>query len=341
MRDYYNDPYEIEFARISKVYGLGEDFNAKQASDPAPSFQDYAYPEKLLYPIDTPERTTLSWCYAKESKELPVEVRSRVYDAIKQAADFWEIELPTRMEEVDEDALDPIVLKVASEGKEDTYTIDRPEGIRQVVDQITKNASDFTYDTRRQLAEQVLSAPTCMKVRLNVADIQRLQKIAGDMLVTGVDVKNACTVRARVLEHEGAHTFAEAVKEAGDVTKGDAILSKSALVKVARVIDYATRAAGLKEASDDPNLPLVEDMFRGVPAMELQRFNDSVIALKTGSAVFKSSITRNREAVNEFFSKLAGEDVSTLNDIDLFTRIENCDEIESDAFTNITGLTVR
>ena len=34
--------------------------------------------EKLLYPIDTPERTTLSWCYAKESKELPVEVRSRI-----------------------------------------------------------------------------------------------------------------------------------------------------------------------------------------------------------------------------------------------------------------------
>ena len=341
MRDYFNDPYEIELARISKVYGLREDFNAKQASDPVPSFQDYAYPEKLLYPVDTPERTTLSWCYAKESRDLPVEARDRVFDNIKKAADFWEIKLPERIEEPEEDALTPITLKVASEGVEDSYTIDRPEGIRQVVDQITKNASDYTYDTRRQIAEQVLSAPSEMKARLTMADIHRLQKIAGDMLVTGNDVKNACVVRARVLESEGQHDFADAIKQAGEATKGDAILSKSALVSVARLIDYATRAAGLKEASDNPNLQPVEDLFKGVPATELQRFNDSVIALKTGSAVFKSSVIRNREAVNEFFSKIAGEDVSTLNEIDLFRRIERCDDIESDAFVNITGLALQ
>lgn len=342
MRNYFNDPAGIELARINKIYGLDQWFNVKLAAEyqDAPSLKDYAYPDKMLYPIDTPERTALSWCYVKESKDIPAEDLPRVMIALKEAVDFWDIPTPARLvEEKVEVDITPITFKVASEGVEDTIAINSPENLLQVVDLIRKTAGDFSYDTRRQLAAQTLAAPSEMKVRLTRDDILFLQKTAGDMLVTSDDIRLACATRAIMVNEAGHPDLANILKEAADSTPKEGFVPKKALIKVSCLIDYATRAAGLKTA-DDPNLLPVELLLKGIPESEVRRFTQSVLALKNGSAVAKKSVVDNRDEVNEFFNRVAGENVCAMDEESLFNRIDCMDDIEANAFVNVTGLTI-
>lgn len=336
MSDYYNDPAGVELARITKLYSLGPGSGAKEAAEDTavPSLRDYAWPDKSRYPVDSPGRTLLSWCYAKEATDLPTEDVDRVLGAIKAAADFWGVTLPVRAEDPHDEG-PAVAIKVASGGREDTYTVDTPDAMLQLVGQLRKSAGDQTYDARRQLAEQVLAAPGALRALLSPEDILSLQRTAGDALVTGSDVKAACADRAMSLEFNHHPALAALVREAGDTIKADTIVGKEAVVRVSRLIDYATRAAGLKAAAD--TVP-VEDMLAGIPNTEVARFTSSVLALKNGSAVPKSAIVGNRQAVDEFFAKLAGEDVSKLAEPALFDRVAGMDLIEADAFANITGL---
>ena len=56
------------------------------------------------------------------------------------------------------------------------------------------------------------------------------------------------------------------------------------------------------------------------------------------SAVVKSDVVENRALVDEFFSKIAGEDVTKITDVELFDKIANLDGVEAAAFEDITEL---
>lgn len=340
MSRYFNDPLGIELATIRKVYGLDKHLDVKQASQnpEKPTINDYAYPEELLYPVNSPENTTLSYCYVKESS-LPADIKERVLTSVKQAADFWGITLPQRLELPSEEP-ETLTFKVASGDKVDTYTIHAPGNISQIYEQITKHAADYTYTTRQQLADQILRSPSEYRTELTTDHLTQLQKIAGDMLVTSNDIKRACEHRAYVIEQHGHPELAKKVKEAAEATPEEGFAPRRAIIKIANVLDYASRIAGIKTTSGDKAYAPVEELFRGIPESDVKAFVDGTVALKNGSAVIKSRLLRKRSVVEDYFSKYAGEDIKTLSNDDVVAKVADLDEGSADAFATITELCI-
>ena len=341
MKKYFNDPLGIELVDIAKNYKLDLYMDVKEAStsDIKPSINDFAYPEKLLYPVHTPEATALSWCYVKENSDLPKDIKQKALDTIKEAAEYWDVKLPSRIKE-EKEQKQTLTFKVATEDTVDTYTIHAPGNITQIYEQITKRASDYTYDTRQQLAEQILSAPSYFKADLSTDQIETLQKIAGDMLVTADDIKNACNTRAYMIDVMGKPELAEILKEAAESTPAEGIAPKKVIVKIANMLDFASRSAGIKSVAGDKAYGNVEDLFNGIPERGVRYFHESTVALKNGSAVRKIEIVKNREAINSFFDKYAGEDVTSLTRDDLIDKIEELPESTADAFSRIVEITI-
>ena len=99
MNKFFNDTDQTKLAHIVNVYDLPEDVNQKEASDSEViSYTDLAYPEKGLYPVNTPLNVKLAFCYASEDTSIPADIRERVLNTIKIAADFWQVELPKKKE---------------------------------------------------------------------------------------------------------------------------------------------------------------------------------------------------------------------------------------------------
>lgn len=97
MNKYFNDTDQTKLAHIVNVYDLPEDVNQKEASeDEFISYSDLAYPERGLYPVNTPLNVKLAYCYASDDDSIPADIRERVLNTIKTAADFWQVELPKR-----------------------------------------------------------------------------------------------------------------------------------------------------------------------------------------------------------------------------------------------------
>jgi len=334
MNNYFNDPQGIELARISKIYGLSSQVNAKVAADTSvPTYRNCAIPESTRYPIDSPERTMLSWCYVNEDRSLEPKTRERAVAAIKKAADYWAIELPKVPEKAPAETFQ---FKVASEKAVDTIVVRNAVDVRDLVDKIASSPMDYSYDTRRQIAEGILSTPQQYRELLTGDDYDFLDRTAGNVMVTPMDVKCACDIRAVCLEEQRKPELAKMLREAGNAFK-DTVPTKQTVIKLANLLDYADRTGNLDSYMKNGTLIPAEHSLEGVPARDVERFLNNIVVLKTGSATVKEDLANNREKIIDFFKKIIGYDVSDRSDADIASMIENLSEVDARAFTDFVG----
>ena len=335
MNKYFNDTDQTKLAHIVNVYDLPEDVNQKEASeDEFISYSDLAYPERGLYPVNTPLNVKLAYCYASDDDSIPADIRERVLNTIKTAADFWQVELPKKKEVA---AVHPSYsIKISHEdGSVENQDIFNDSELKDVVKYMAKHASEFPYDTRRQIAESILEAPENLRKQLTRNDIVFLQKTAGDQFVSPLDVKVACMIRSTYVKNEGHPELADILDNVP--CKANQQVTKPMIVKLASMFDRVDRVTGLNRLYGT-ELATPEDSLNGVAKIDVELFNNNVVAMKNGSAVVKSDIIENRDKVEEFFSKISGEDVTAINDTCLFEKIANLSDIEAEAFNDITAL---
>lgn len=335
MNKYFNDSEQIVLARITNLYDVSEYVNQKQASDVKPNISDMAYPEKGLYPINTPANTVLSYCYAKEAEDIPADTKSRILVAIKNAADFWGVTLPARAMVMEPREV-KYTIKLSSEDGESSHDIYNDTDLKAVVEYIAKNASDFCYESRKQLAEAVLAAPANLKKQLTRDDIVSLQKTAGDMFVAPSDVKVACEIRAQYADSFGFADISKMLKDFGQMQPSK--ITKQMVTKVASILDFADRLTGMTSLYKDNKLALPEHSVNGVAKADVELFMDKSIGIKNGSAFTKTDIINSKDKVISFFRDYSGEDISKDSDADIFVKIASLDEIAANAFQEITGI---
>lgn len=334
MNKFFNDADQITLARISNLYDIDAYVNSKEASSSPIGITDLAYPEKNLYPLNTPKNTVLSYCYASEDSSIPADTRVRVLASIKNAADFWGVSLPERKQE----AVTPqaYTIKVSSEEGESSQDIYNDSELKEVVNYISKYASDLSYDSRRQIAEAVLNAPANLKKQLTRDDIVSLQRTTGDMFVAPSDIKVACEIRSQYASMMGHPEVAKMLKDFGSMQPKK--LSKDMVLKVASILDFADRSTGMTALYKDGKLLPPEHSVNGVAKADVELFIDKTIGMKNGSAFIKNDLVTNKDKVISFFKNYAGEDLSKVSDADIFTKIASLDEIGANAFKEITGL---
>ena len=336
MNKFFNDSDQITLARISNLYDVEGYVNSKEAADRPVSISDLAYPEKGLYPINTPKNTVLSYCYANEDASIPADTRGRVMASIKNAADFWGVTLPARKQEVV--AKEAYAIKVSSEEGESVQNIYNDSELKEVVKYVAKNASDLSYDSRRQIAEAVLNAPANLKKQLTRDDIISMQRTAGDMFVAPSDIKIACEIRAQYADMMGHPEVAKMLKDFGGMQPKK--LTKNLVLKVASILDFADRSTGMTVLYKNGKLAPPEHSLNGVAKADVELFIDKTIGMKNGSAFIKNDLVTNKDKVISFFKNYSGEDLSKVSDADIFTKIASLDEIGANAFKEITGLGV-
>lgn len=336
MNKFFDDSDQLKWDRISNLYGVPQDFNVKEAADTKfISISDFAYPEKELYPINTPKNTIVSYCYANEDTNIPADTKQRVLASIKNAADFWGVKLPNRIAEK------PVVtkkhvIKVATEKGTQQYTVNNDTELKGIVDYLEKNASDFSYASRRQIAMGVLNAPKEFQKQLTRNDLVNLQKTAGDMFVAPSDIKVACEIRAQYADAMGKQEFGKILRDFGKMQP--AKITKEMVIKTASMLDYVDRVTGMNEMYRDGKLAVPEYSIHGAAKADVELFIDKTIGMKNGSAFVKNDIITNKDKVLSFFKDFTGEDLSKESDANIFTKIASLDEVGANAFQEITGL---
>lgn len=336
MNVFFNDSNQTQLSHIVNLYGLGDEVNSKQASEPtAISFTDLAYPEKMLYPINTPFATKLAYCYASEDDTIPADTKNRVIATIKQAADFWGIDLPARKQEAAKPA--PYEIKVAYEdAPEDLAPVRNATELKSICDYVSKKASELSYDARRQIAEGVLNAPKELRSLLSREDIARMQKTAGEMFISPENIRIALKIRAEYIEGSGLKAISDMIKTASD-NVGATVYKKSDVISILQALHYADKYASLDRMYDSGHLPLPENSLSGVAKIDVEAFCDNVVALKTGSMITKSDIGIKRDAINKFFTNYEGVDTSSMSVNDLTTKIASMPVEDATAFEEIVG----
>lgn len=338
MNKFFNDEDQLLLDRITNVYDIPPYVNLKEASDKRPNISDFAYPEKELYPINSPTKTALSFCYASEDNSIPADIKRRVIASIKNAAEFWNISLPAKKEKTDSISSLTYTIKVSSDSGTDIYDIHNDSELKEVVAYIQKNAADLSYNSRKQIAAAVLNAPAEFKKQLTRQDVISLQRTSGDMFVTPSDVKVACEIRAQYASSMGHDDVASMLRDFGNMQP--AKLNNKMVTKIASILDFADRLTGMTCLYKDGKLALPEHSINGVARADVELFVDKTIGMKNGSAFVKNDIVNEKNKVVSFFKDYTGEDLSKASDADIFVKIASLDETGANAFQELTGLGV-
>ena len=309
-------------------------YNAKEAGDvPKDTMTWCAQPENSRYPMDTPERTVISWCHANQDRTLSGDARSRVLAGIKQAADWWGVDLPKEQKEEK-----PIqyTFKVATDSGEDVYKVTDSLAALKYADLVCKQAADFSYDTRRQVAQALLDGPPSIQTGFTPEIVGNLELAAGRMMVSATDIKAACDIRASYLEAAGHTDLGNDLRELGSLAEGDFVPMDS-VVKPLPCLTTLTAPQDLLHISKTAHcFPLNRVLGNSIP--HVKQAADDLLPLTDGAMTTRKAVLANRDAVENFFIKLAGEDLSKASNDDLFKRIGLMDALETSAFANITNL---
>jgi len=331
MKNPYNDTHALRHEAICDLYGLDPHAHNIKEAEEAPRARYYGWPEAERYPVDTPERTVLSWAYANE--DTTGETREKVLANIKKAADFWNIDLPERKEDSSDEALH--VIKISGDGWTDEYKISNATELKSIVNHVRKNASDFSYGTRVQYAEGISNAPVELKSSLNEDDLDWLRRVKGEILTSGKNVKKACDKRAFYLEEYGENETAEIFRKLSAKMSDEDVIKKDTVRKVASAMDVIDRTYGLNVMYGQGHIDLPELDIKGMTPETVKQAYDNMVVLSDGSMTGKSLILENRAKIDDFFSKVSGEDTSSFTLDQVAERVSKMDKIELDAFRDI------
>lgn len=332
MRNAYNDSSALRHEEICRLYGLDPTVHNIKEADDSPKARHFGWPAAERYPIDTPERTRLSWAYASEDAAGPM--RDSILGAIKKAADFWGIELPVRKEEEKEKAY---VIKISGEGWSDSYEVRNPTELKAIAEHVRKNASDFSYDTKLQFADSIVSAPRSLKERLDDEDVNWLRRVRGEFLTDGNCVKKACDARAHHIEDCKKPELGKIIRDLGVKAASIGEMTPALVRKAASAFDFVDRVCGLTPLYGSKMLNYPEMSIEGMTPEALKFATDNAVFTPTGRMTSRTRIAVRRNDINAFFSKVSGEDTSNLDINGIVTRMHRMTPVEADAFEALLG----
>jgi hypothetical protein len=239
--DQFSDPTFHHFYQVFRDHPESE-YLVKTASlsdeenDNRPS-SSFAWPDRRLFPIDTPEHAALSRLYMEKQAGVPDEVVATCEKALK----LYGIEMPLQ-EKVAEEQVDPQDYLLP---KQQRFLVKTAEDIDMAVDAILTNQKKMGPITRAQAAFNLVKKATDLKVKLP----PQIHKMAG------VTMSDSATLRAWLDARADAATEPE-VKEAFQKLSAlvekqpELIAERDELVKFASVVHELDIAAGFQKLYD-------------------------------------------------------------------------------------------
>jgi len=293
---------------------------------PSESFAD---PDKRQFPVPTPADTWLSTTYfTKQAAEYPRGLRNEISQRLLTAIDFWQIgdSFTYSPEQLVKEAAAPVMTitythKDMEEARAQVCTF---EDFEKVASDLLAHKEKYPWDTRRDVAKQLLQAPKEFLSKVADEQIVALQRTAGMQKAALSTVKQVVKDRMSYL-HKAGHieavqTLKNGFEELEKTASGD-IVDEAFLDKTAALVDDLTRFVGLCSANHcyTRQMPACEDVFGGVVNKQAQAMKSQYILLPNGTLVKTSEIQKQAKAIGEFCKDALALDLTTSDDLKKIT----------------------
>lgn len=239
--DQFSDPTFHHFYRVFRDYPESE-YLVKTASlsdeenDNRPS-SSFAWPDRRLFPIDTPEHAALSRLYMEKQAGIPDEVIA----VCDKALELYGVEMPLR-EKIAEEQINPADYLLPNQKR---FLVKTAEDVDMAVDALLTNRKKMGPITRAQAAFNLVKKATTLNVKLP----PQIHKMAG------VTMSDSSALRSWLDARADAATES-AVKEAFQKLSSliekqpELVAERDELVKFASVVHELDIAAGFQKLYD-------------------------------------------------------------------------------------------
>jgi hypothetical protein len=317
--DHTKDKNKSELYKIHTKLGEFPDFvkNASISEEEDVKFLPstaFASPLQRLYPIHTKEDTWLSAAYFEKSASKDPQTQK----ALEDACEFWNIEMPTFPEEKEASGDIEIEYKLG-EGPSQSVFVSNDKQLMKVAEDVLNSSDRYPWDTRRDVARQVLKAAPTINATFKAPMKTMLEKVSGYGVGDLDSAVRAVTYREARIRDSHPELGEKLLVLKGLVKEGskDGLLSPSLTEKVARSLDLIDRLSDLHgNYSGEVQPP--ENLFRITPS-EMETFNNQ--SIKLASDVYVSRGDLDKAKIRHFLTDTLGEKVAA--DADLGEYIEN------------------
>jgi hypothetical protein len=313
----------VEFPQFVKEAEITE-YNRNEI--PASAFAD-KYNRR--YPIDSPASTWLSNLYfQKYAAEYYNDYQySEIKDKLHKAANLWNVDLDYKFKKefIEKNAADnthTIMYKHGSQILAKVH-ICAPEDLEKVAEDILINYKKYTYDIRKNVAQQILKTAVDMNITFERDCQSALEKTAGWGVGTTDHVLNILNTRKNLLKDKTEicgkiDESIEMVKKAED--RG--FVKYAALQKIAGFVDAIDRLTDLHHPClNAPEIDLFSKTIQDQKDIEKH-----AVILPNQKIILKSKLESNKEAVDKYLDEVCNK--KKLNEIsshqaDYLTKILN------------------
>lgn len=224
--DLYNDPGHVRLDRLMTNYPKIKEF-LKEAQFEENNMDipktAFAWEEKRLFPLHTPEHAILSFLYSKEAEELPQEVKKQIDDALKiyniKIAELIEIPLTKIAEENPDNFLFP---------EQKTYPIRTALEIKIAEEKLLDQQTKLKPLTKVALFKRLFNAANKLNVTLKTASLQFAGKTEVDKNILISQMQNRTVLVKNAEDNTKLNTLIEAIKTSKDLNKDPELKAKLA-----------------------------------------------------------------------------------------------------------------
>lgn len=269
----------------------------------------FADPANRRYPLNNKSNTWLSREYfGKDRVDYPEKIAAEIEQRIHKAADFWNLDKPMRRKQGNPYAGIGHTIHINDSGDQEVFniTLTSPGHYKQAAETLYENRSKYTYPMRRSFARGLLAAPAGLK--------SELPEEVGDYLEKAANYGTCSSADARMLLFEricwtrrSAPRLAEPLtKIAHLINQEDGVVPIPRLHKIASALDLVDRCLGahLRYGKD---MPAPEERLFRITEKVASEIQEEAVALMNGHIVPKMLLKKQRDLVDEFFTKHLGE----------------------------------
>lgn len=240
--DQFHDPAHARLRHLLADHPEAAEF-LKEASieDVAPALPPgaYAWPERRLFPVHTPEHAAISALYAKEASDLPERVRLKIADACAA-------------HEVPDAIAAPVRAKTASANPDECifpesglYPVTTPAQVKTAELRLLSQITKLSAQTRAEAFARLAKAAEFHSVKLTPASYQIAGKTASDAKLLSLHLQARADASKDPALREKFAKLATAV-----ASEGASLRAEDTRVKVAAAIARLDREAGFDKTYD-------------------------------------------------------------------------------------------
>jgi len=314
MSDHIHDKSLANLVKLAQCVELPEYVKTAEVNDPEDlkelPKEAFADPSHRLFPIHTKADTWASAAYFYKYGSA-LSGRALIEEMLKKAIDLWDIPAEEFAKLQD---LNPSNEKVASAPEhlvqlthDDKViyktAIQTPDDLKKLADNILSETSKYTYDLRKQAAEQILELDKELNASFDVDTKIDLEKTAGVGSNTSSNVAILINNRAIACRDLCPEMSAQLTKLAKDVSYGEGFMKSDRLQKIARILDVADRLTDFNVRYNDTFRPPELDVFKYTETI-LKTAKDGLVPLKNGSFLNKTALEDNSKELRPLFEEV-------------------------------------